>query len=74
MKSLATPLCAALFAMLLPTGAADEIPWPPELPGGKQSVIIEGKQLLKPKVELRKGIAIAKTPPRVGFHYYDHSD
>ena len=65
------PTLPLLFAMLLPAGAAEEIPWPPELPGGKTSVIIGGKQLLEPKGDLKEGVTIAKTPPRVEFHYYD---
>ncbi len=65
------PTIPLLAALLLSAGAAEEIPWPPELPDGKTSVIIEGKQLLKPKVELKEGVTIAKTPPRVEFHYYD---
>ncbi len=71
MKTLTKSLCAALIAMLSSAVAAAEIPWPPELPGGKPSLVIEGEQLLKPKVELKEGVTIAKTPPRVEFHYYD---
>lgn len=60
-----------MLAMLLPAGAAEEIPWPPELPGAKPHVVIQGNQLLEPKAKLKDGVTIAKTPPRVEFHYYD---
>lgn len=65
MKYLILPLLAATPL------SAEDVPWPPELPGGKQTVVIEGRQLLNPKVELKEDVAIAETPPRVKFLYYD---
>lgn len=65
------PTRSLLAALLVPADAAENIPWPPELPGGKASVVIEGKELLEPKVELKEGVTIARTPPRVTFRYDD---
>ena len=64
-----TLLCCCLFACA--AGTAEEVSWPPKLPGGKPYVTIKSKDLLKPLGELQRGVTIAKTPPTVEFHYYD---
>lgn len=56
---------------VVPAWAEEKVSWPPELPEGKSFVRIEGGELLQPPAELRDGVAIAKTPPVVDFHYYD---
>ena len=45
--------------------------WPPALPEGKSVVVVEGERLLEAPVELREGVTVAETPPRVEFYYYD---
>jgi hypothetical protein len=57
--------------MLGMPGLFAEVPWPPELPGGKPTVVVESGELLEPITDLREGVVIAKTPPRVEFYYYD---
>lgn len=50
-------------------GAA-EITFPPQLPGGRESVTDSSPQMLQAPETLRDGVAVAKTPPRVDFLYY----
>lgn len=50
------------------------LPYPPELPGGKRMVTARGEALLEPGPNLREGVAIAETPPRVDFLYYPGQD
>jgi hypothetical protein len=46
------------------------LPYPPSLPGGKAFVTEESPDFLKPGPNLREGVTIAKTPPKVDFLFY----
>ncbi|MDX1944039.1 MAG: hypothetical protein SFU86_01430 [Pirellulaceae bacterium] len=46
------------------------LPYPPTLPGGVSHVTIESADFLRPQDNLRAGVTIAKTPPKVTFLYY----
>lgn len=59
-----------LLALILAVATANaaELSWPPSAADAKPAA---ASLLLQPTDTLRAGIAIAKTPPRVTFHYYD---
>ncbi|MBO10684.1 MAG: hypothetical protein CMJ68_07980 [Planctomycetaceae bacterium] len=59
---LSLAFCACSFAQ--------ELPWPPILPGGVAVATDTSGEFLKPGPNLRKGVQIAKTPPTVDFLYY----
>src|SRR4051812_36144065 len=44
--------------------------YPPTLSDGSMSAVEESAECLKPGPNLREGVAIAKTPPRVEFSFY----
>ena len=44
--------------------------YPPTLADGRTSVVEETAEFLKPGPNLREGVEIAKTPPRVEFSFY----
>jgi hypothetical protein len=46
------------------------LPYPPKLPDGKKMVTATGPKLLEPGPNLREGVAVAETPPKVDFLYY----
>ena len=52
--------------------ARDRYPlkYPPQLPGGKKFVVHTSRDFLNPGPNLRKGVDVAKTPPKVEFLYY----
>lgn len=50
--------------------AAAEAVYPPTLPGGKVSVVVESDALLSPPATLRSDVGVAKTPPKVEFFFY----
>src|SRR5262245_5200589 len=47
--------------------AAKDLPFPPELTGGKQAVTVTSDDLLKPPGQLKEGVTIAKSAPTVDF-------
>jgi hypothetical protein len=53
---------------------AQEVSFPPKIPGGKNVVTDKSKKMLVPVGELRDGVVIAKTPPTVDFMYYGGQD
>lgn len=55
---------------LVAAAHADELTFPPKLKGGKAIVTIESPALLKPITELRDGVTIAKTAPKVEVMYF----
>jgi len=62
-----------LLCLTVPASAAkdaDDLPWPPKLPGGETVVRISGRALLKPGPNLRPDVTVAKTPPEVEVLYY----
>src|SRR5262245_3950818 len=63
---------AALILFCLSTGPvwAQQLTWPPTLPGGKNVLTDSSPDLLKPTATLQKGVAIAKTALTVDFLYY----
>lgn len=65
----AVAACLSLFGIA--QLGAQELTWPPKLPGGKESMTIKSGQLLKPTAELKGGVKIAKAAPTVDFFYYD---
>jgi hypothetical protein len=71
MKYLTSSIALVVASTAALSFAADEVSWPPKLPGGKSFVTIQSPQLLKPAGDLQDGVTIAKTPPKVEFHYYD---
>lgn len=48
----------------------DEVPYPPELPGGKLMVSDTSPDFLKATTDLKEGVTIAKAVPTVDFMYY----
>lgn len=50
------------------------LPYPPSLPDGKTHVTEQSPAFLKPGPNLREGVTIAKTAPRVDFFYYPGQD
>ncbi len=65
---------AGLLAVLTSAGIAQELEWPPKLPGGKKVDTLKSPAFLKPTETLRDGVKIASTPPTVDFMYYDGQD
>lgn len=61
---------AIAFCLTAPLAMADELTYPPKLPGGKTVVTHTSDEFLKPTDTLLPGVAIAKTPPTVDFAYY----
>lgn len=61
---------AVVVLVLAGTLPAQELTYPPVLPGGEDVVTIESRDLLKPTTPLKPGTQIAKTPPRVELMYY----
>lgn len=59
-----------LIPFLLSIAVGQEITYPPKLPGGKKVVAHTSAEFLKPPANLKKGIAIAKTPPKVEFRFF----
>ena len=63
-----------LFVVLLTTlpaiALAQDLQWPPRLPGGKNIDSGSSPKLLQPGSNLRPGVKIAKTAPRIDFLYY----
>jgi hypothetical protein len=53
---------------------AAEPTYPPSLPDGKTVATITSADFLKPPVNLRQGVDVAKTPPTVDFVYYPGQD
>ena len=49
---------------------AQELPWPPILPGGKEIVTDCSPDFLKPSHTIQNDIEIAKAPPTIEFMYY----
>ncbi|MEX0939531.1 MAG: hypothetical protein WDZ59_16830 [Pirellulales bacterium] len=47
---------------------------PPNLPNGQSVVTIASPKLLEPTAELRPGVTVAQTPPRVEVLYYPGQD
>ena len=64
-------LLTAMVPALPVPAAPPDVAWPPALPGGKPSVTVRGKELLRPASRLRDGVTVAKTAPVVTFRYYD---
>lgn len=60
-----------ILLAVAPLAMADDVSWPPQLPGDKPMLVVDGNELLKPAGNLREGVTVAKRPPRVTFHYYD---
>jgi hypothetical protein len=50
--------------------AAPSLSFPPELPGGQETVTDTSDAFLKPADTLRPGIAVAHTPPTIDFAYF----
>lgn len=46
------------------------VPFPPQLPGGKEVVTDTSDEFLKSTATLKPGVAVAKTAPTVDFMYY----
>ena len=63
-----------LFITLALTVSAQDLSWPPKLPGGKAIDSGSSPALLKPGPNLRPGVKIAKTAPRIDFLYYPGQD
>ena len=72
---------AAVLGMLLNAGAtfaqnkkAEDLTYPPKLPGGKTVVTDTSAEFLKPADTLKDGVAVANTPPTVDFLFYPGQD
>ena len=50
--------------------ASPDMLFPPQLPGGQVWAQIETDELVRPSVPLRKGVEVARTPPRVEFAFF----
>ena len=50
---------------------ADDLAWPPSLPGGKPIATVTSDIWLKPSGKLKEGVTIAKDAPTVDFLYFD---
>lgn len=46
------------------------LPYPPTLAGGQAEITLETTDFLQPGPNLREGVAIARTPPKVEFAFY----
>ena len=72
-RQVAAPsLVLAVVVCLISFGnaTASDLTWPPHLPGGKTIVSDTSPEFLKSRSELRPGVSIAKTAPRVDLLYY----
>ncbi len=49
---------------------AQDVSYPPQLPGGRAVASVTSDEFLKPPDTLRDGVQIAKMPPTVDFLYY----
>ena len=67
-------LLCAMFILVGSWVARAQPQYPPVLPDGAESVTIESAALLVPPENLRPGVTIAETPPRVTFQYYPGQD
>jgi hypothetical protein len=56
------------------SASAQELVFPPRLPGGKTVVSDSSELLLQPPAALRDGVRIAGTPPRIDFLYYPQQE
>lgn len=63
-----------LFVALPGLVLGQELSWPPKLPGGETIATGTSPKLLEPGPNLRSGVKIAKTPPRIDFLYYPGQD
>ena len=66
-----------LLLCLVPAAQAQKrypLPYPPQLPGGRAHVTHQDAAFLKPGPNLRPGVKIAETPPKVDFMYYPKQD
>jgi hypothetical protein len=62
---------AAFFSMAsVARPAAEELSWPPSLPGGKPVATDTSPDLLEPSGALADGVEIARTAPTVDIAYY----
>lgn len=78
-KQLWMPMGCSLGAWLVVVSSAwapirYPLPYPPKLPGNKPFVVQRTTEFLKPGPNLRKGVLIARTPPRVTFQFYPGQD
>src|SRR5687768_2188400 len=64
---------AAKPAAKRPLSEAD-VPYPPELPGGKQMVSDTSPEFLKVTADLKEGVTVAKAVPTVDFMYYPNQN
>jgi hypothetical protein len=62
-----TSLALILMAVTL---SADDLPFPPRLPGGQAVVTDKATDFLRPPPTWLSGIDVARTPPAVDFLYY----
>ncbi len=62
------------FSVVVSVADAQEITYPPKLPGGKTVATHTSRELLKPTATLRPGTKIAKAVPTVDFLYYPGQD
>ena len=72
MKNLALATFLLLASSLVAT--AQELRWPPTMPGGKTVATFSSDELLQPGANLRDGVKIARTAPQVDFAYYSGQD
>jgi hypothetical protein len=73
MQRIAVVLSSVIFLVCsveTSSAFAQEVKFPPKLPGGKLIVTDRSAAFLKPTGELRKGTVIAKTAPQVDFIYF----
>ncbi|MFN3485798.1 MAG: YncE family protein [Planctomycetota bacterium] len=55
-------------------GPAQDLPFPPRLPDGKEVVTDTSELFLKPPGPLKPGVSVAETPPTVDFSYVPGQD
>lgn len=66
---------ALTVSVLIPVvSIAQELQWPPTLPGGTKVVTDTSPDFLRPTETLRSGVTIARTPPTIDFMYYSGQD
>ncbi len=65
-----------LFCLATACAAGEDypLPYPPRLPGGQKMVTDSSPAFLKPPLNLRPGVDIARTPPAVDFMFYPGQD
>src|SRR2546427_788185 len=66
MQSVPTAMLFLVAAQL----PAQELTWPPELPGGKKTLSATSPLLLRGTATLQEGVRIAKTAPTIDLLYY----